>query len=288
MTIHKILTRTPDLRIAVVGDLILDNYINGTIDRISPEAPVPVLHVKSTKNNWGGAGNVVENLRGFGCQISFFYDQQNTVIKTRVMSGSHHILRMDEEDEPKWMRWDDLDIGLAYGIENNKFDCVVISDYGKGMISQEVADNIIQLCNTKGIPTVVDTKFQHNNFFGCTTLKCNSKEWSAVTKRGDFSDKHIFLNIGNINHLVITNGECGIQYFVNSERQIYGDTGSRKIDICDACGAGDTVTAVLAVMQALKQPIDDACELANIIAAEVCRHPGVYPITKQDLEQIKI
>lgn len=286
MNLTEILESAGQFRIAVVGDLIHDRYIDGTIDRISPEAPVPILRITGTRENPGGAGNVVENLKGLGCQVSFFYDSGNTIIKTRVMSGTHHILRMDDEEGPKWMRFDDIDIGLGYGIKNKKFDCVVLSDYNKGMISENVARNVLGMCAEEGVPVVVDAKFNLQQFYDAAIVKCNKKEWenwiegmAAVT-----DDAWSYLKPWRNENLVITNGDHGMTYHgYDGDLELSGNIAGHKTDICDACGAGDTVTAVLAIMTALKYPIDTACTLANIAASEVCRHPGVYAINKPAL-----
>lgn len=286
MNLTSILERAGKLRIAVVGDLIHDRYIDGVVERISPEAPVPVLKITGTRKNPGGAGNVVENLKSLGIYTSFFYDRDNTIIKTRVMSGTHHLLRMDdEENSPKLVHWDDIDINLGYGIQHKKFDCVIMSDYGKGMLNRGVASTIIRLCNENGIPTVVDTKYQQNIFFSATVLKCNQKEWDTFQNNRTRSDSEWeYMQLGDIKNLVITNGDHGMHYRgFDGSLELSGNLPGYKIDICDTCGAGDTVTAILGMMAALGEPIGDACTLANIAASEVCRHPGVYPIHKHEL-----
>jgi rfaE bifunctional protein kinase chain/domain len=283
MNITDIITRASSLKIAVLGDLIHDRYIDGVVERISPEAPVQVLRITGVRENPGGAGNVVENLRGLGCQVSFFH-QPNPPIKTRIMSGSHHILRMDEEDTPDWQSWDQIDIGLGYGIENQKFNCVVISDYGKGCVSKDVAQSVIELCLRFEIPVVVDSKQSFELFEGANVFKCNHKEWHAQ----DIPFPEIGFDLmeeNSVDNVIVTNGQHGMQYWGHyAGAEISGQVPGHQIAICDTCGAGDTVTAVLAVMTALGEPISDACELANFAGAEVCKHPGVYAIKKQDLQ----
>lgn len=285
MNLTSILDRASKLRIAVVGDLIEDIYIFGDVTRISPEAPIPILNVTEHRRNWGGAGNVVENLKKLGVEVSFFYNDKHIPKKTRVMCGDHHLIRIDEEDTPKLVRWDDINYGLGYGISRKLFDCVIISDYGKGMINREVADEIISRCTQMNIPTVVDTKHQHNIFFAATLLKSNKKEWNDfITKRGSNESIWEFMHLGDIRNLVITNGERGMGYrHMDDGVELSGNVSGHKIDICDTCGAGDTVTAILGIMMALGEPLVNACELANIAAAEVCRHPGVHPISRQEL-----
>lgn len=288
MNLTKILERAGKLRIAVVGDLIHDRYIDGIVERISPEAPVPVLKITGTRENPGGAGNVVENLKSLGIYTSFFYDRDNTIIKTRVMSGTHHILRMDDEEStPKLVHWDDIDMNLGYGIQHKKFDCVIMSDYGKGMLNRGVASTIIRLCNENNIPTVVDTKYQQNIFFSATVLKCNKREWDHFREnRARSESEWEFMKAADLTNLVITNGDHGMQYRgFDDDLELSGNVAGYKINICDTCGAGDTVTAILGMMAALGEPIGDACTLANIAASEVCRHPGVFSITKRDLNK---
>ena len=276
MILHQILEAASKLRIAVVGDQIIDRYILGTIDRISPEAPVPVLRMTQTKENRGGAGNVVENLRGLGVQVSEFFGK-HVPVKTRVMSGNHHVIRIDDEEEPYWMKWDEVDIGLGYGIQHKKFDAVVISDYGKGMISEEVAKEIILKCQhhyAHQTPVIVDAKKDFHRFHGASVIKCNNKEASEIKPwKNNFAEQF------DAGYFVVTDGPHGISA-VTPYDNIY-DAKGFEISICDTCGAGDTVTAVLAIMKCLYPSIQDAIDLANIAASEVCRHPGVMPINKE-------
>lgn len=282
MNVEKILEQASKLRIAVVGDLILDRYIDGVVERISPEAPVQILKITGTRENHGGAGNVVENLKGLGCQVSFFH-QTDTPIKTRVMSGNHHLLRMDDEDEPRWMSFDEYDIGLDYGIHHKIFDCVVISDYSKGAISRDVTSKLIRKCNDNDIPIVVDTKHQLHLMHHAKVVKCNEKEWKSVDQPFPESP-WTWMDDHDVTTLVVTHGSRGMQYSTReSGFDMEGNINGLDINICDPCGAGDTVTAVLAIMEAVGAPVHDACTLANIAASEVCKHPGVYAIQKEDL-----
>lgn len=281
MNIHDILSNASKLRIGIIGDYIVDKYVTGEVKRVSPEAPVLILKVTGVRANPGGAGNVVENLRGLGIQTSFFH-QKDIPVKTRVMSGTHHLLRMDEENEPQWQEWDDVDIGLGYGIENKKFDCVIISDYGKGCISKSVSDEVIQRCNQHKVPIVVDTKDQHDIFYGATIIKSNMGEWhSFLGRRLDYHGGAHFLQSKSVENLVITDGSRGIWH--HDQEFNTAHIAGIETEICDPCGAGDTVTAILGIMMAMGHSIREACELANIAAAYVCTKPGVYAIQKDDL-----
>jgi rfaE bifunctional protein kinase chain/domain len=293
MNLTELLDRAPSLRILVLGDYILDRYIDGVVERISPEAPVQVLRVKKISENPGGAANVAANLRGLGCNVEFTYNPVDPPIKTRVMSGSHHLLRMDEEGEPTWMTWENIQNFryIEHEIKSRKYDCVVLSDYGKGSISRDVAKNVIALCRYSGanIPVVVDTKDQQNIFGGATLVKCNMQEWRKCLDRGITNTEWNYLKLGEVNNLVVTDGANGIHHWDDySGPEQNGHTPGIKTNICDPCGAGDTVTAVLAITTALKVPLDEACALSNFIAAEVCKRPGVYAIKRQDLVGIEL
>src|ERR1044071_9537329 len=127
---QEFLERARTFCIAVVGDLIIDRYILGEVDRISPEAPVPVVRQTGTIQSKGGAGNVSENLRCMGVKVESFYGSY-TPVKTRVMSGNHHLLRIDEELEPEWMVWEEIPPSFRYLLATKSVDVLVISDYGK-------------------------------------------------------------------------------------------------------------------------------------------------------------
>lgn len=282
--INDIIARASRLKICVIGDLVLDRYVNGDVERISPEAPVPILKAKSFHANPGGAGNVVENLRGLGIETSFFH-QPDVPVKTRVMSGSHHLLRMDEENEPRWMRWEDIPGELGQSIIEKKYDCVIISDYGKGMVPEEVAWEIIGRCFNHSVPVVVDSKGSFHNFAEATVVKCNESEWERYYETTGNSRGELFYKF-SVENIVMTLGKDGIAYWTSQGKC---DTlPGIPVVTSDPCGAGDTVTAILGMMVALGYGIPEACELANAAAAEVCRHPGVYPIRKEDLLNMKL
>ncbi len=290
MNIYEILDQASKLHIAVVGDFINDEYIFGDVERISPEAPVPVVKVTSRKSNWGGAGNVVKNLEGLGVKVNFFFDKERSTTKTRIMSGSHHLLRIDDEDVfdgetfemSTWLN--ELEGGIATKI----YDCVVISDYHKGVVTQKLAQRIIKSCSIMDIPVVVDAKKDFDKFKGATVLKCNRKEYLDLLKIAPpFPETRAWLGV---KYHVVTLGETGISIYYDDDGEGFD---GYQIDTVDVCGAGDTVTAVLAMCiggaaaeewsRLEMKMIEVGCELANIAASEVCRHPGVYPITKEDL-----
>lgn len=306
MDINQILDRASKLKIAVIGDLIIDHYIYGTVDRISPEAPVPVLVRGDMKTTLGGAGNVLMNLIGLGVDAELFcnfignpfwdpilYDKIHCheypgSIKTRVMCGNHHLLRIDEEIPWKQLSflnanqfswWQDfMDRFLT-------FDVIILSDYNKGVCSDSVATTVKALQvmargDNKFIRLIADAKRDYSKYRGYDILKCNKKE---------AEDNHVFEIEGldilkSISWTVVTLGDEGI-LALSHPKEGWGNfteimSLGHKVNIVDVCGAGDTVTAALSIMLPEAYSIEEAMDLANIAASEVCKYPGVVPITK--------
>jgi rfaE bifunctional protein kinase chain/domain len=293
--IQKLIERAPNLKIAVIGDFIEDKYILGDVNRLSPEAPVPLLDIDSIKSNPGGAGNVFENLLGMGVDALFYTDTISCgldtgrcrvnhndnwhCVKTRVMTkDGHHLVRFDQDritlsrlySEMKWR--DDFELRLQ------EWDCVVIADYHKGLISEDVADSITKICADYGIPVVVDAKKEFSKFFGATIVKCNEKEREAFT-----DDIESFINKFEIDNFVVTYGSDGNGLYNECAYRVAG----HKVPIVDVCGAGDTVTAILAVGEAMREDRKEVISLANRCAAEVCKYPGVTPISIEHLKAIE-
>lgn len=300
MSIHDFLETAQKVRIAVVGDYIEDRYIKGSVERISPEAPVPVIVVKERTQQHGGAGNVAMNIASLGAQVHLFCNHSSPVdlllalegtgvtayinsqvhsIKTRVMSNDHHIVRIDDEysgneviEQPFLnMSWA---LELRDMLANRTIDVVVLSDYHKGVISKNVAEYIIELCVDVDIPVIVDAKKDFAKFWNATIIKCNNKEAPE-----DIDAMHIETGV---DYIVVTHGANGIKaYSDKPECHINGFS----IPNPDVCGAGDIVTSVLAISQrASNYTIEDACTAANHAAAISCKHPGVYIIKKEDVK----
>ncbi|OQY37888.1 MAG: hypothetical protein B6229_07355, partial [Spirochaetaceae bacterium 4572_7] len=207
---HKIVKDSLDkkLNYLVVGDIMVDKYILGDVNRISPEAPVPVINVKKHKSNPGGAGNVAVNIAGLNSEVSIigftgddkdFKDlrsdfssknikidpiiwDKNTITKTRVISGQQQIVRIDHEDSIKPTN-NELQkiIEHVNKINMSSFSGIVISDYAKGVCSSELCQRIINNANKKNIPVIVDPKGSAwEKYRGATILTPNLKELSDV------------------------------------------------------------------------------------------------------------
>lgn len=274
MNIKEFLDEASKLRICVIGDYIIDKYIEGDVTRISPEAPVPILRVKKISENPGGAGNVVANLQGLGCRVEFIYNKGHIPTKTRIMSNNHHLMRIDNEKDiadVKWLTPSDLTSSYYAGLIVNKFDAIILSDYGKGTISKEVAKEVIEGANYNCIPVIVDAKKDFEKFRGATVIKCNEEEYKNFPPN---THSHIH----HISQYQVTT--CGAKGMVLRDHMPIDGI---NIQLTDACGAGDTVTAVLAVAIAIEGDVTNAAKLANIAAASVCRFSGVHPINKDEL-----
>lgn len=298
--ILKILEKAPSLKIAVIGDFIEDRYVIGDVDRISPEAPVPVVRVTSKVATPGGAGNVFMNLIGLGVEAHLFSDightqrdlfsqnqepmihqgRWNHSIKTRIMSGNHHIVRYDEDTVPIYMDYAGVKWRDTFELNLQEWDAVILSDYHKGVISDDIAERVITMCGKYMIPVIVDAKKDFPKYVNANILKCNGKEWAASPYR----QSQEFVRKMDLDALVITHGALGMEM---QGQENWNHFNGHTVPIADTCGAGDTVTAMLAIGEALCMERWGMASLANRCAAEVCKHPGVYALTIEDLIKIK-
>ncbi len=311
-------TKFSKLRIAVIGDVMLDSYLYGSVERISPEAPVPIVNINKKEDRPGGAANVALNLKSIGVTPILFsvigkdnigkkliqllsnseIDTSNiissktriTTSKTRVLSKNHQMIRFDEEVQNDIA---DSDADLLYTLINNriqsqKFDAVIIEDYNKGVLTDSLIEVLMNLFSKKNIPVLVDPK--ENNFFsyfGATVFKPNLREARAAlgnnfgTSLKELNTIHNKLK-KNLSHkyTLITLGEKG-SYINNG---ITGKIIPAQIrNISDVSGAGDTVIAVMAAALSSKVNAFDAAYLSNLAGGLVCEKAGVVSIEKQKL-----
>ena len=307
-------------KIGVVGDIMLDTYWWGSVDRISPEAPVPIVSLQRKETRVGGAANVALNLRALGAPTTLFAvigkdaegkelngllnaegintsyihasDTRVTTNKVRVMGRNQQMMRLDHEhtnDISKEEEAQLLSNFYAY-VDAEKPALIILEDYNKGVLTKNVITSVIEYCNKKGIPTAVDPK--QKNFLayqGCTIFKPNLKEVKeglkieipAVTL-AHLNQVHTSLN-AHLNHAIsfITLSEHGV-YFGQADAQKIIPTHIRNI--ADVSGAGDTVIAVASLTYASTQNMELAAELANIAGGLVCELVGTAPIHKKTLE----
>ena len=304
---------TPRASLLVVGDCMLDRYWDGSVERISPEAPVPVLHMHTESNRVGGAGNVAVNARSLGATVGLLGivgddaagrilrelvesagigdrlvvdARATTIVKLRVVSQKHQLLRVDVE-EP-------LDARVA-GTVTQRFvqamagsTCVIFSDYAKGALGG--VSEMIHLAKEAGKTVVVDPKgADFRKYSGADLITPNQAELAQIT--GQWTDEEDLsrrafalrrdLSIGS---LLLTRSERGMSLFTVPEgEECRFDLPAEARDVFDVTGAGDTVVAVLAVMLAEGRPLIEAMQVANKAAALVVGKFGTASVRRTEL-----
>lgn len=240
-------------KVLLIGDSCEDIYIYGIVNRISPEAPVPILKTTSIEKKRGMAGNVHENLIAFGFDVQFFTNTE-PITKTRFIDDNfhHHLLRVDcETNLPAF----DEQLDTYY-------DAIVISDYDKGYVTYDLIEELLE---TYDCPVFIDTKkkdlkhFDHQKCF----IKINRLEKGLLESCGD--------------NIIVTLGPEGALY----KNKIYT---TEKVDVFDVCGAGDTFLAALVYGYFKLGSIETAINYANKAASITVQHSGVYTLTKEEIE----
>lgn len=305
--------------ILVVGDVMLDVYLWGKVDRVSPEAPVPVVACTHRESRLGGAANVALNLKSLGanpvlCSVigkddkgkdfliemekaglptmGMQYDHSRvTTVKTRVISGSQHLLRVDDEVN-HYLETTTEDSFIAFlqrEIEKGCYTAIVFQDYDKGVITPRVIESVTVAAKEKKIPVTVDPKKRNYHLYRNVDLfKPNFKEFvegqNVQVKKTDveeiFQLTGIFLSSTSNKILLLTLSEEGV--FV-ANRDGYWSIPAHKRDISDVSGAGDTVISVATLcLAAALSPLDMA-NIANLAGGLVCEKVGVVPVNRQQL-----
>lgn len=257
--------------IAVIGDYILDQYIYGKVNRISPESPIPVFEEIRTEYRPGGSGNVVENLKALGANVTHYYSEQHHSIKKRYVCDHHIMFRADSE---KYIINEQIDFNLS-GIRY-----CILSDYNKGFLHH--SQKIIQHCQEQGCIVIVDPKKHLSNYRNADYIKLNDKE---IAKYTDGEDYQTILEKYNIGSLIITQGERGV--FVYS-RDFQGQISCQSHQVKDVTGAGDVFVAAMAFFLAKGKSLEDAATKANELASLSVTKFGTYILTSRDIKQTRI
>lgn len=306
------------LKVLVIGDVMIDAYIWGTVSRISPEAPVPVVNVKNREKRMGGAANVALNLQSLGAEpilCAVLGDDEEadifegllakrnitakgiirskdriTTIKERVLSGSQHLLRVDSESlEPINQTEESL---LQNKISDliSEVDVIVFEDYDKGTINSQIIQQTVKKAQELGKPVVVDPK--KNNFFdykGVDLFKPNLKELKeGMNVNFDHSNE---VALRTQTQLLRERLSCKMVMTTLSEKGVYIQSEKEdflipayKRSISDVSGAGDTVISIAALCMALNLKADFVASLSNLGGGIVCEELGVVPIDAKKLE----
>lgn len=312
-----IFSRFKNLNVLIIGDVMVDAYIWGAVERISPEAPVPIINVKKRDYRLGGAANVGLNVLALGARpvlcalagqdeygkkLLHLLDEKGmskegivtsssrpTTIKARVIAAHQHVVRIDEESEaPATSHEEDQ---LLDRIEKLIPDCqvVIFEDYDKGVITPRLIEQTVRLAKAKGISTVVDPKKRNfHNYHNVTLFKPNLKELREGLKTEvdpkDPSSVHLA-----VEELKKRLGVEGVMLTL-SEQGVFIDYQNQKIrlpahprEIADVSGAGDTVISIAALCVALQLGPEKIAALSNLGGGLVCQHVGVVPIDREEL-----
>jgi rfaE bifunctional protein kinase chain/domain len=318
--IEQIFGKFAELNVLVLGDTMVDSYLWGKVDRISPEAPIPIVTVTKKENRLGGAGNVSLNIQALGATpilVSIIGDDEKgrtfselmnenhlssegifvdesrmTTVKTRIISGGQQISRVDQEIStvigPDFEK--KVFEKITEIINKRKIHVVTFVDYDKGLITPWLIKNVIDLAKSKNIFTVADPKSRNfNNYERVDLFKPNFKEFKDGMKleieKTDMNELKLisekFKKEKQIGLLFITLSELGV-FLTNGVKQNYYPAEIR--DIADVSGAGDTVVSAASLCLAAGLSIPFMAQLSNLAGGLVCEKLGVVPI---DLKQLK-
>ena len=306
----------PATRAVVVGDLIMDRYVWGDVDRISPEAPIPVLESRREETRLGGAANVAQNVTAMGGSVQvisslgddragrtleremasrnigtdglLFSDQRQTPVKTRMIAQGQQVLRTDQEDTHDITPSEQE--ALLRSLEDviDDTQVVLFGDYRKGVLTDELLRHMIDLCNQHEVPTVVDPKgTDYSRYRGAYMITPNRKETENATgktlqQEEDYqaAAEDLFDRI-DVSQVVITRGSEGMSLF--SEDGTSEHVPAQAIEVYDVTGAGDTVVAALGLVIGAGEPAEQAIRLANLAGARAVETLGNAVISRKDL-----
>lgn len=315
-SLKDLLYRFSEIKILCLGDVILDRFTYGAVERISPEAPVPVFRTQRSSVHLGGAGNVVRNLASLGVTTYFcarvgedldgncihdllkempsvtakLVNQENcpTINKTRYISEGQHLMRVDEEtvvplsESLQQKILDFLSHNLAH------VDGVILSDYAKGFFTESFLKRILALAEHAGKMTLIDPKGRnYQKYQGATLLTPNDKELAQATALPTQNDEDVihaarFLQKNqNIKHVLVTRGHKGMAFIPLDGDPIF--IPSHALEVFDVSGAGDTVMAVLSAALAAGGSFESAAFLSNLAAGLVVAKVGTATITPQEI-----
>ncbi len=311
--VDALLRAAADVRCVVVGDLMLDRYVTGTVDRISPEAPVPVVRVEAETSAVGGAANVAHNVVALGgaCAVVGVVgkdegglllrreldalgvstrglvdtDQRPTTVKTRVLARHHQVVRFDHEVDSDVGSDIAAKLAAAVTVLAKDADVLVLEDYNKGVLVPEVVGAVLRAGRERGLPIVVDPK-RHRffDFVGATVFKPNAKELAdALGEKLRPEDagwmEAVRARLG-CQHLMLTLGEHGMALKSANEHALVPAVAR---SVYDVSGAGDTVTAVLALLLGAGASALEAAVLANHAAALEVAKAGVATVSRDEI-----
>jgi len=304
--------------ILVLGDVMIDRYLDGRVERISPEAPVPVMRLGEEENRLGGAANVALNLKALGATPllaglvggdangSVFRDlmithglstgllvsdtDRCTTVKTRLVAGGQQLMRVDREDthDVRGAAAGALQDAVKAMLEQGSVDLLLFQDYNKGTLSAEVIKSVIAMAREHNVPTAVDPKDRNFMAFnGCSLFKPNLRE---IQQQVDFVVRPVLADLDKAANLLFDRLNCSAVMITLSEHGIYVSdqktsaiypTDARKVR--DVSGAGDTVISVAACGLAAGMSLEEIAKLSNKAGAQVIAKSGVVAVDLSEL-----
>jgi rfaE bifunctional protein kinase chain/domain len=301
--------------IMIIGDVMVDSYIWGAVERISPEAPVPIVRTTRKDFRLGGAGNVALNIaaleatpilctiigndddgrkiesrmkeRGLPVEGLVVSEERPTTVKTRILSGHQHVVRLDEESEKPATKRENEALKRQIDAALSKCNAIIFEDYDKGVISKDLINHVVVQALEKKIPVIVDPKkrnFLH--YHHVDLLKPNLKELREGLKLDSLVElediksavQKIKLKLG-AKGVLATLSENGAYIDYNDETY---HAPAHVREISDVSGAGDTVVSIAALCLSIGLPARKVVQLSNLAGGLVCEHLGVVPIDKDD------
>jgi len=318
-SLEEVFDEFTNKRVLILGDVMVDSYIYGSVSRISPEAPVPIINVTSRDKRLGGAANVALNIQSLGAKptlCSIIGDdpgaddfisllkkrgmstngiikssKRKTTVKNRVISNGHHLVRIDEEMD---LYLNDLDRkSLISHIDQllSEADLVIFEDYDKGCLDEEVIRHVIQKCRDLSIITAVDPKKRNfMSYQSASLFKPNLKELKEGLNIDVDPTDIISITSAvdklksklNFDSAIITLSEHGVYYQDDKKN---GKLDAHLRSISDVSGAGDTVISIAGLCLACGLPIKFVAEISNLGGGIVCEYPGVVPISLKRLKE---
>ena len=300
--------------LAVIGDIMLDKYLIGTTDRISPEAPVPIVDVIKTKDVVGGAANVMSNAANLGAKVYGFgtigndvagkfvknrltkmnVDVKNilvekkrkTILKCRILSENHQLLRYDIESRDDISK--ELESKLIDGLEkiSNKLQMILISDYNKGVLTPSLIRSILKIAKKNNVTILTDPKIKNaENYRGIDYVKINVHNAEKITNipYSNSNVKKLCLSLSKFfksNNVILTRGKEGLLIF---SKGVLISVSSFAREVYDVTGAGDVLTSVLGICISNGYDLKSACQIANIAAGISVAKVGTYSLSKKEL-----
>ncbi len=313
----EIIKKFNKARILVIGDIMVDHYIYGTVNRISPEAPVPVVNVKYEKLLPGGAANVMHNVSKLGAKVfiagvigkdyngGIFTQMVNnqsvddsaviesddfeTIIKTRVIAHNQQIVRFDKENTGYFKKKVYLKLLENIKYLASEFDAVIVSDYGKGVIERKFFNELTNFLKLKNKFIALDPKVENFKFYkNVSILTPNTNEASGGSDINIKDEKSLIkasqkiLKKVNSDNLLITRGESGMSLF-NRDNKDHRHLKARAKNVFDVTGAGDTVISTLTAAVCAGASVYEACYIANIAAGIAVSQLGTYAVSANEI-----